>query len=173
MTDFLFYFQLTEDAGQHLIDAYVEMRRIGNRKGQVSAYPRQLESLIRLSEAHAKVRLSDTVRIFQGFIVSFSILNIRKLLIILYFQVQLVDVEEAKRLHREALKQSAVDPSTGKIDVGIISTGMSNAGRQRKMEIASALKKLLDAKNAQTHNYNKILQDFKDGSQFVSKFILI
>lgn len=40
---------------------YVEMRQVGNGKGQISAYPRQLESLIRLSEAHAKVRLSDRV----------------------------------------------------------------------------------------------------------------
>lgn len=132
--------KLTEEAGQMLIDAYVDMRRIGNRKGQVSAYPRQLESLIRLAEAHSKCRLSE--------------------------KVEAVDVEEAKRLHREALKQSAVDPSTGKIDVGIISTGLSNAGRQRKVEIASALRKLLEAKTAQTHNYNKILMEFKENSQY-------
>jgi len=40
---------------------YVEMRKVGSGKGQISAYPRQLESLIRLAEAHAKVRLSDKV----------------------------------------------------------------------------------------------------------------
>ncbi|OQR80239.1 DNA replication licensing factor mcm4-A-like [Tropilaelaps mercedesae] len=132
--------KVSDEAGQMLIDAYVDMRRIGNRKGQVSAYPRQLESLIRLAEAHAKVRLADSV--------------------------QPRDVEEAKRLHREALKQSAVDPSTGKIDVGIISTGMSVAGRQRKIEIANALKKLLEAKSAQSHSYNKILQEFKENGQY-------
>lgn len=132
--------KISEDAGQMLIDAYVDMRRIGNRKGQVSAYPRQLESLIRLSESHAKVRLSD--------------------------KVEAEDVEEAKRLHREALKQSAVDPSTGKIDVGIISTGLSNAGRQRKIEIAAALKKLLESKTAQNHQFNRILQEFKENNQY-------
>ena len=47
------------------------MRKVGSGRGTVSAYPRQLESLIRLAEAHAKVRLSQTVEI--------------------------VDVEEAKR----------------------------------------------------------------------------
>ncbi|KAG1678352.1 DNA replication licensing factor mcm4-B [Nymphon striatum] len=57
---------------------------IGSGRGQISAYPRQLESLIRLSEAHAKVRLADVV--------------------------ETIDVEEAKRLHREALKQSTTDP---------------------------------------------------------------
>ncbi len=40
---------------------YVEMRKVGSGKGQISAYPRQLESLIRLAEAHAKIRLSDKV----------------------------------------------------------------------------------------------------------------
>ena len=37
------------------------MRKAGSNRGAVSAYPRQLESLIRLAEAHAKMRLSDKV----------------------------------------------------------------------------------------------------------------
>lgn len=52
---------LGEEAGQALIQAYVEMRQVGSSRGQVSAYPRQLESLIRLSEAHARMRLSQVV----------------------------------------------------------------------------------------------------------------
>lgn len=63
--------QLSEEAGQALTQAYVDMRQIGHRRGTVTFYPRQLESLIRLSEAHAKMRFSQTVEI--------------------------VDVEEAKR----------------------------------------------------------------------------
>ena len=94
-----------------------EMRKIGSGRGLVSAYPRQLESLIRLSEAHAKMRFSDTVEI--------------------------VDVEEAKRLHREALKQSATDPKTGIIDVGILTTGVSASERDRRKELAKELKKML------------------------------
>ena len=34
----------------------VDMRKIGSSRGAVTAYPRQLESLIRLAEAHAKMR---------------------------------------------------------------------------------------------------------------------
>lgn len=75
------------------------MRKIGSGRGMVSAYPRQLESLIRLAEAHAKVRFSD--------------------------KVETIDVEEAKRLHREALKQSATDPRTGFVDISILTTGMN------------------------------------------------
>ena len=48
---------------------------------KITAYPRQLESLICLSEAHVRMRFSHTVEI--------------------------VDVKEAARLHREALKHSA------------------------------------------------------------------
>jgi DNA replication licensing factor MCM4 len=39
------------------------MRKVGSGRGQVSAYPRQLESLIRLSEAHARMRYCDTVEL--------------------------------------------------------------------------------------------------------------
>lgn len=54
---------LSEEAQQRLIQAYVDMRKIGAGRGQISAYPRQLESLIRLAEAHAKIRLSKVVEV--------------------------------------------------------------------------------------------------------------
>lgn len=53
--------KLDDTAGEELVQQYVEMRRIGKGRGQISAYPRQLESLIRLSEARAKVRLAKSV----------------------------------------------------------------------------------------------------------------
>lgn len=55
--------KISEESGQALVEAYVEMRKIGSGRGQVSAYPRQLESLIRLAEAHAKMRLSNVVEL--------------------------------------------------------------------------------------------------------------
>lgn len=54
---------LSEEAQQRLVQAYVDMRRVGSGRGQITAYPRQLESLIRLSEAHAKVRFSQSVEV--------------------------------------------------------------------------------------------------------------
>jgi len=55
--------KLSELASQRLIQAYVDMRKVGSGRGHITAYPRQLESLIRLSEAHAKLRFSSVVQV--------------------------------------------------------------------------------------------------------------
>ncbi|XP_065254098.1 DNA replication licensing factor MCM4 isoform X2 [Emys orbicularis] len=128
--------RLSEEASQALIEAYVDMRKIGSGRGMVSAYPRQLESLIRLAEAHAKVRFSD--------------------------KVETIDVEEAKRLHREALKQSATDPRTGIVDISILTTGISATARKRKEELAQALKKLIQSKGkTPALKYQQLFDDLR------------
>lgn len=135
--------KLTDEAQQRLIQAYVDMRKIGSGRGQISAYPRQLESLIRLSEAHAKVRLSQ--------------------------KVEVVDVEEAWRLHREALKQSATDPLSGKIDVGILTTGLSATARKKRADLIAFIKDILKKKNkTKTIPYQKVFTEVKENSQIVS-----
>ncbi|XP_012289041.1 DNA replication licensing factor MCM4 [Orussus abietinus] len=132
---------LSEESQQKLIQAYVDMRRVGSGRGQITAYPRQLESLIRLSEAHAKIRFSPVV--------------------------EMVDVEEAWRLHREALKQSATDPLSGKIDIGILTTGMSAAGRKRKLELAESVKKVIVSKGKVSLNYQKVFTEIKENSSIL------
>merc|ERR1719481_52359 len=130
---------LSDSAGQQLIENYVEMRKIGAGRGQITAYPRQLESLIRLSEAHARMRFSKTV--------------------------ELEDVEEAARLHREALKQSSTDPLTGRIDASILATGQSSSGRKRRVEVMTALKALLRKKTKQASiNIDTLLKEFRSSS---------
>jgi hypothetical protein len=69
------------------------------------------------------------------------------------------------------LKQSATDPLSGKIDVGILTTGLSSAARKRRVELAQALKKLIASKErVVTLNYQKIFTEFKETSQLVSHF---
>lgn len=134
--------KLTEEAGTQLIQSYVKMRQVGSGRGQVTAFPRQLESLIRLAEAHAKLRFSHTV--------------------------DLIDVEEASRLHREALKQSATDPLSGKIDVSILTTGQSEGSRKRRQMVKNGLKALIEKKGkVQTLNYLKTWNDLKESSDLM------
>merc|ERR1719468_1152157 len=79
--------------------------------------------------------------------------------------VELQDVEEAARLHREALKQSATDPTTGRIDVSILTTGQSSATRKRRQEVAKALQELLAKKTkTPTISYDKLFSEFKSCS---------
>jgi DNA replication licensing factor MCM4 len=53
--------ELSDLAGSELVNAYLEMRKMSGNPKVISATPRQLESLIRLSEALAKMRLSIVV----------------------------------------------------------------------------------------------------------------
>ena len=70
------------------------MRKLGQGSKTITATPRQLESLIRLSESLAKMRLSNVVE--------------RR------------DVAEAVRLIKEAQQSAATDPMTGLIDLDLI-----------------------------------------------------
>ena len=54
---------LSEAAGKKLAETYQDMRAHGMSRKTITATPRQLESLIRLSEAFAKMRLSQVVEI--------------------------------------------------------------------------------------------------------------
>ncbi|KAL7712516.1 DNA replication licensing factor MCM4 [Entamoeba marina] len=90
---------LTNESRTQLINGYVEMRKLGyeNRtKKTVTATTRQLESLIRISEALAKMQLRD--------------------------KVLEIDVIEAFRLVKSAIYQTATDPDTGIVDYDLIQT---------------------------------------------------
>ena len=83
----------------------------------ITATPRQLESLIRLSESLARMRLSR--------------------------RVDRDDAKEALRLMRVAMQQSAVDPRTGTIDMDKILTGHSASDRQQRRQIADSIASIL------------------------------
>jgi DNA replication licensing factor MCM4 len=80
-----------------------------------------------------------------------------------------IDVEEATRLHREALKQSATDPLSGKIDVSILTTGQSENTRKRRHQVKTTLQGLITKKGkVQTINYLKTWNELKESSDVVS-----
>jgi DNA replication licensing factor MCM4 len=114
---------LTEEARDELVLSYVAMRKVGEdtRNGgsekRITATTRQLESLIRLSEAHAKLHLRG--------------------------EVLVEDVVEAVRLMKSAIKDYATDPLTGRIDMDLIQTGVSVEERRRKEALDKDILKIL------------------------------
>lgn len=106
------------------------MRKLGEdiraAERRITATTRQLESMIRLAEAHAKMRLSD--------------------------EVTAADVVEAVRLIKSALKQAATDARTGLIDVGLLTEGTSASERRKKVDLKNAVLQLLDEMGRQGGN---------------------
>jgi DNA replication licensing factor MCM4 len=113
--------ELSDEATQELLSCYLDMRRMGNTSGNgtktISATPRQLESLVRISEALAKMRYSHVVTRF--------------------------DAREAARLMKVATQAAATDPRTGRIDMDMITTGRSTADREMEESLNVGLKELL------------------------------
>ncbi|CAH6722634.1 DNA replication licensing factor Mcm4p [[Candida] jaroonii] len=116
---------MTEEGKTELVKNYVEMRKLGDdsrsSERRVTATTRQLESMIRLSEAHAKMRLSP--------------------------KVELIDVKEAVRLIKSAIKDYATDPITGRIDMDMIQTGTTSAQRRLQEDLSNQLLSILDENN--------------------------
>lgn len=113
--------KLTKEAGAALVNKYISLRQAGvsstRQETRITATTRQLESMIRLAEAHARMRLQD--------------------------EVQVVDVEEASRLIREAVKESATDPRTGLIDWDILATGIGSHSRRTHPAIKAGVVEIL------------------------------
>lgn len=53
--------KIPETIQSDLVQEYIKMRSVGNTTKTVTATPRQLESMIRISESLAKMRLSEYV----------------------------------------------------------------------------------------------------------------
>jgi DNA replication licensing factor MCM4 len=98
------------------------MRKLGDdirsAERRITATTRQLESMIRLSEAHARMRLSN--------------------------EVTANDVEESVRLIRSALKQAATDSRTGLIDMSLLTEGTSASERRRREDLKRGVLAVID-----------------------------
>ncbi len=100
--------KLTESALETIKNFYVEMRNSETTEGGTPVIPitaRQLEALVRLSEAYAKLRLSETIT--------------KK------------DAQKAIDLLKFCLQQVGVDPETGKIDIDVLATGITSTQRNK------------------------------------------
>lgn len=133
--------QLSDEAAEQLTRGYVEMRRRGNFPGSskkvITATPRQIESLIRLSEALARIRFSEWV--------------------------EKKDVVEAFRLLEVAMQQSATDHSTGTIDMDLITTGVSSSERMKRENLVTAVRNVIMEKVqlGRSTRINELLEEMK------------
>jgi len=113
---------LTDEASDVLIKSYMDLRNQGGSRDVITATPRILESLIRISESLAKMELRE--------------------------EVTAADVEEAVRLIKAATYAAAVDPETGVIDMEMFISGLGAGRRKRAKELETLIVEVLAEKSA-------------------------
>ncbi|WP_142860763.1 minichromosome maintenance protein MCM [Salinigranum halophilum] len=100
------YPTMTDDANRALREFYVNLRAHGSYEDTpVPVTAKKLEALVKLAEASARIRLSDTVTT--------------------------EDTERVLGLVKTSLHQIGIDPETGEFDVDIIEHGVSKTQRDR------------------------------------------
>lgn len=110
---------LTNEAMKSILDFYVSLRNSGRDAGDMKSIPispRQLEALVRLAEASARVRLSN--------------------------KVKKEDALRAIRLLKTTLLEVGIDPETGQIDIDRIATGITSSERGRYVTIREIIFKM-------------------------------
>ena len=110
---------LTDAAMQEIKDYYIKMRGSGTMEGAIRSVPispRQLEALVRLSEASARVRLSD--------------------------KVTKKDAKRAISLLHYCLSEIGLDRETGRIDIDKIATGITTTQRSRIVTVKELIMEL-------------------------------
>lgn len=115
--------RLTDEAQERLLDYYKELRRssgVIEEKGPepIAITPRQLEALVRMSEARAKMRLSDEV--------SFD------------------DAAGAVNLMNATLEILAKDVKTGKLDIDKAYSGVSAESRRSLDRIDTLIDQMIE-----------------------------
>ncbi len=125
--------KLTEEAMKLLEDFFTEMRKAAG--GPNSAIPltaRQLEALIRLAEAHAKMKLKD--------------------------RVTREDAEAAIRLVLSFLSSAGIDVESGSIDIDTIMTGKPKSKRDKMIRVMNIMKELLESTGEKCVPFKEIVK---------------
>ena len=142
LTDYISYARktyapvLNDEAAELLVEGYVDMRRLGGGRRTITATPRQLESLVRLTESLARMRLSH--------------------------HAEARDASEALRLMRVAMQQAAWDPKTGQIDMDKILTGHSASDRRHRSAVAEGIAEILAESGAGRARLSELVSRLKE-----------
>jgi replicative DNA helicase Mcm len=105
--------RLTAEAKKVIQDYFLKLRDMGaDRTGPIAITPRQLEGLIRIAEAHARIALQDKVTV--------------------------ADAQAAVAIFNESMVQVCFDAATGKMDRDILDTGAAKSTHD-KLKVAYAV----------------------------------
>ena len=128
--------KLTHQAIEEIKSFYVGLRSLGSSSGEeikpIPISARQLEALVRLAEASAKISLSNKVR--------------RK------------DAQRAINILKKCLMQVGFDYETGRIDIDRISTGITAAQRSKIVVIREIIN-ALESKGAKAISISEIISE--------------
>ncbi|MEM0472510.1 MAG: minichromosome maintenance protein MCM [Sulfolobales archaeon] len=130
--------KLSEEARKMIADFFVEMRRAAaeNKEAPIAITARQLEALIRLTEAHARMRLSSIATE--------------------------EDAAEAIRLMRTMLESVGIDIESGSLDIDTIMTGKPKSRREKMLLIEDIIKDLSSKSQTGCANVKEILSRAKE-----------
>jgi len=113
--------KITDKAKEKLFDFYLEMRKSsGGENSPIAITPRQLESLIRLSEAFARAALKK--------------------------EVTEKEAEMAIQLMKSSIRQVGIDLETGRIDIDLMMTGKPRSLREKMKAVLDAIREVEDEK---------------------------
>jgi len=107
---------LSAEAKEALVSYYLKLRGIAEPNKPVPVTARQLEALVRLGEASARIRLSD--------------------------KIEAGDAERVIRIVDACLRQIAYDAKTGNFDIDKVATGISKEKRDIVRVIKDAIREI-------------------------------
>lgn len=124
--------QLTKDAGEKIGEFYLEMRKKAGEEAPVAITLRQYEALIRLSEASAKIRLSD--------------------------KIEEEDVIRAINLMKISLREFGFEPETGMFDIDRAEGQPVTAAQRSKIRVMLDVIDALEAEQGVEINREDIIR---------------
>jgi replicative DNA helicase Mcm len=130
--------RLSEEARRMISEFFVEMRKASaeNRETPIAITARQLEALIRLTEAHARMRLSSIATE--------------------------EDAAEAIRLMKTMLENVGIDIESGSLDIDTIMTGKPKSRREKMIILEDIIKELTNTSQLGCASVKEILSRAKE-----------
>ncbi|MBU4190515.1 MAG: minichromosome maintenance protein MCM [Candidatus Thermoplasmatota archaeon] len=128
---------ITKEAETALKDYYLNLRKQGEAENApVPITPRQLEAFVRLSEASAKMRLSN--------------------------EVTREDADRAIRIMDYCMRRVYYDYEADRFDVDVVATGMTHSQRERHVTIVDIIRELSSKSPDGGADYAEIVERAKD-----------